>query len=214
MNESLAIAVFAAGGAAFGLIADRLSVRWPAHEADYQPRGLDWRTLVLAVAGGVVFGALPARWSDLNSLVILGVYCAALLVLLATDLDQKLLPDLISLPLICYSGILLVAGLSPLLAGKDLGLASGIAAGIAAPLFLFVTDRLLGGDLGDGDLKLAVSIGLMSGISQLILGLLIASIGFSAVLLVLMAMRRIGMRTAVPFGPVLIAAGFVAVLLG
>lgn len=214
MNEQLALVVFAVGGVVLGLVADRLSVRWPAHEADYVPRGLDWRTLVLAVAGGVVFGALPARWSDLTSLVILGVYCAALLLLLATDLDQKLLPDWITLPLIGYAAILLVVGWSPLLAGKDLGLVSGIAAGIAAPLFLFLTDRLLRGDLGDGDLKLAVSIGLMSGISLLIYGLLLASIGFSAVLLVLIALRRIGMRSPVPFGPVLIASGFVAVLLG
>jgi len=214
MSEELAVAAFALGGVVLGLVADRLSVRWPAHEADYRPRGFDWRTIVLAVAGGVVFGGLAARWSDLPSLVILSVYCAALLVLLATDLDQKLLPDWLTLPLIAYTGILLVAGWSPLLAGKELGLASGIAAGIAAPLFLFLSDRLLRGDLGDGDLKLAVSIGLMSGLSLLIYGLLVASIGFSAVLIVLMAMRRIGMRSAVPFGPVLIAAGFVAVLLG
>ena len=214
MNPTLTIAAFTVGGLVFGVLADRLSVRWPAHEADYLPRGVDWRTLLLALAGGVVFGGLVSRWSDVTSLVLLGVYCAALLVLLATDLDQKLLPDLITLPLIAYSGILLVAGWSPLLAGKELGLASGIAAGIAAPVFLFVTDRLLRGDLGDGDLKLAVSIGLMSGISLLVYGLLIATICFSAILLVLIAVHRIGMRTAVPFGPVLIATGFVAVLIG
>ena len=213
MNLTLTIAAFALGGVVFGFLADRLSVRWPAHEADYRPRGVDWRTFVLALAGGIVFGGLASRWSDVTSLVILGVYCAALLVLLATDLDQKLLPDLLTLPLICFSGVLLVADWSPLLAGKELGLVSGVAAGIAAPVFLFVTDRLLHGDLGDGDLKLAVSIGLMSGISLLIYGLLIASICFSAVLLVLIATRRIGMRSPVPFGPVLIAAGFVAVLI-
>ena len=208
------IAAFALGGAVFGLLADRLSVRWPAHEADHRPRGFDWRTVVLALAGGVAFGGLASRWSDVTSLAVLAVYCAALLVLLATDLDQKLLPDLITLPLICYSGTMLVVGWSPLLAGKELGLASGIVAGIAAPVFLFVTDRLMHGDLGDGDLKLAVSLGLMSGIAQLIYGLLIATVCFSAVLLGLIALRRIGMRSAVPFGPVLIATGFVAVLIG
>lgn len=214
MNATLVIAAFALGGAVFGVLADRVSVRWPAHEADYRPRGFDWRTVLVAVAGGVVFGGLASRWSDATTLAILAVHCAALVVLLATDFDQKLLPDLITLPLIAYSGILLVVGWSPLLAGKELGLASGMAAGIAAPVFLFVTDRLLHGDLGDGDLKLAVSTGLMSGISLLIYGLLIATICFSAILLVLIALRRIGMRSAVPFGPVLIATGFVAVLIG
>ncbi len=215
MTLEIAVALFAVAGAILGLAADRLSVRWPAHEADYRPRRLDWRTVALVVAGAVVFGGLVARWNaDPRALVLLGVVSAALIVLLATDLDQKLLPDIITLPLIGVTAVMLLLGWSPLLAGKDLGLFSGIAAGLAAPVFLFITDRILGGDLGDGDLKLAVSVGLLTGISLLVYGLLVASIGFSAVLLVLMAAKRIGMRTAVPFGPVLIATAFIAVLTG
>lgn len=215
MELTLAIAVFAVAGAVLGFAADRLSVRWPAHEADYQPRGLDWRTVVLVATGAVVFGGLVARWQDdPRSLVLLAVVTAALVVLLATDLDQKILPDLITLPLIAVTAAILLLGWSPLLAGKELGLFSGIAAGLAAPVFLFVTDRLIGGDLGDGDLKLAISVGLLTGLSLLVTGLLVASIGFSAVLLVLIATRRIGLRSAVPFGPVLIATAFVAMLIG
>ena len=213
MTPPITIAALAVAGAALGLLADRLSVRWPAHEPDYRPRGFDWRTFVLIAAGAVVFGGLTARWSDVRDLALLLAIASGLLVLLATDLDQKILPDLITLPLIVVSGVLLVAGWSPLLADKELGLASGIAAGLIAPVFLFLTDRLLHGDLGDGDLKLAVSVGLLTGISLLISGLVVASIGFSGVLLVLIAARRLSMRSPVPFGPVLIAAAFVAVLL-
>ena len=43
----------------------------------------------------------------------------------------------------------------------------------AAPVFLFVSVRILRGDLGDGDLKLAVSVGLLTGITLLITGLLV-----------------------------------------
>ena len=215
MTPTIAVAVLAIAGGFLGFAADRLSVRWPAHETDYRPRRLDWRTIVLVVAGAVVFGGLAARWyDDPRGLLVLGVIAVALLVLLATDLDQKLLPDAITLPLIGLTAGMLIVGWSPMLAGKELGLVSGIAAGLAAPVFLFVTDRLIGGDLGDGDLKLAVSIGLLTGISLLVAGLLVASIGFSAVLLVLIATRRIGLRSPVPFGPVLIATAFVAVLTG
>ena len=202
-------------GALLGLAADRLSVRWPAHEEDYRPRGLDWRTVILVIIGAGFFGGLAGRWeSDVRSLVILAGIGAVLIVLLATDLDQRLLPDLLTLPLIGVTAVLLVTGWSPLLAGKELGLFSGIAAAFAAPAFLFVTDRLLHGDLGEGDLKLAVSIGLLCGLSLLISGLLVASIGFSVVLLVLIALGRLSMRSPVPFGPVLILAAFVAALLG
>jgi leader peptidase (prepilin peptidase)/N-methyltransferase len=202
-----------AGGAILGVLADRLAVRWPEHEPDTPPRGLDWRTVLVAATGAVVFAAVVLRWPEPRDLLILGAYSAALLVLLATDLDQKLLPDVVTLPLIAFAGIVLVLGWSPLLADKELALVSGIAAGIAAPVLLFVTDYLLKGALGEGDLKLAVSLGLLAGVSRLFTGFLIASIASSVVILALIALRRIGLRTAIPFGPVLIFAAFAAMLL-
>ncbi|MGI8929466.1 MAG: prepilin peptidase [Candidatus Limnocylindrales bacterium] len=215
MDLTLLIAIFAIAGAMLGFAADRLSVRWPAHQPGYQPRGLDWRAIVLVATGAVVFGGLVVRWEDdPRSLILLGIVAGALVVLLATDLDQKILPDLITLPLIGLTAAILLLGWSPLLAGKELGVVSGIAGGVVAPAFLFITDRLLRGDLGDGDLKLALGMGMLNGLSLLVTGLLAASIGFSAVLLLLIATRRISLRSAVPFGPVLIATAFVAMLIG
>ena len=201
-------------GAILGLAADFVSRRWPQHEEDYAPSaGIRWQTLVLVATGAAVFALLPLRWVEPRDQLILAVYCAALLILLATDLDQKLLPDLITLPLIVFSGAVLLLGWSPVLAGKELGLVSGLAAGIGLPILLFVSDRILHGELGGGDLKLAVSIGFMSGVAALVFGLLVASIGFSIVLIALMAMRRLSLKSAVPFGPVLILGAFAAVLL-
>lgn len=202
-----------AGGAILGVLADRLAVRWPEHEPDTPPRGFDWRTGLVAATGAFVFAALVLRWPEPRDVLILGIFSAALLVLLATDLDQKLLPDVITLPLIAFAGAVLVLGWSPLLADKELALVSGVAAGIAAPALLFVTDYLLKGALGAGDLKLAVSLGLLAGVSRLFSGFLIASIASSVVILALIALRRIGLRTAIPFGPVLIFAAFAAMLL-
>ena len=214
MNDQLNVAAFALTGGVIGLLADRVSVRWPSHLPDYEARGFGWRTAVLVAAGAVVFGGLAARWLGQPGFAFLMAVAAALLVLLATDLDQKLLPDWLTLPLIVITGVWLVLGWSPLLADKNLGLVSGVAAEIIAPVFLFVSDRILRGNLGDGDLKLAVSVGLLTGITLLITGLLVASIAFSVVLIALIAAKRIGLRTAVPFGPVLIATAFVAVLVG
>ena len=201
-------------GALLGLVADRLATRWPDHEPDYRPRTLDWRTGVLVLTGAVVGAGLAVRWAaDPRDLAILAVYSAALIVLLACDLDQRILPDLLTVPLIVFTGAVLLLGWSPLLAGRELGLVSGIAAGIGGPVMLWLSDRILHGDLGAGDLKLAVGIGFMSGISQLIIGLLAASIGFSILLLALIGLRRLGMKSAVPFGPVLVFGAFIAVLL-
>ncbi|MDQ3491734.1 MAG: A24 family peptidase [Chloroflexota bacterium] len=203
-------------GALLGFAADRLATRWPDHEtpAGTAPtRRLDWRTVVVMVAGLASLAGLFARWDEPRDVLVLAIYFAALIVLLATDLDQKLLPDLITFPLMAYALALLVLGWNPLLDGKSLGIISAVAAGIGAPVLLFISDRLLGGALGMGDLKLAVSLGLMSGVSGLFAGFLIASALSSVVLLVLIASRRIGLRSAIPFGPILIAAGIVAALL-
>jgi len=209
-----AVVVAALIGAVFGFAADRLSARWPVHE-DEAVRGLDWRTIAVVLGGAVAFALLAGRWTDPLDLLVLGIYVAALIVLLATDLDQKLLPDLITFPLMGYALLILVLELNPVLQGKtqvlfaDGDLAAIIAA-IAAPLLLAVTDRLFRGALGMGDLKLAISLGLMFGVTQLFVGFLVGTIAFAAVVLVLMLSRRVSMKTAVPFGPALIAAGVVA----
>lgn len=214
---TIVVVVAAIIGAVFGLGADRLSSRWPVHE-DEHVRGLDWRTGAVVLGGAVAFAALAWRWTDPLDLAVLGIYVAALIVLLATDLDQKLLPDLITFPLMAYALLILVTGLNPILADKaHVLIADGdltaVLAAIAAPALLAVTDRLFRGALGMGDLKLAVSLGLMFGITQLFVGFLVGTLAFAAIVLVLVLSRRVSMKTAVPFGPALIAAGVAAAVL-
>lgn len=199
-------------GAAWGLAADRLAARWPAHP-DGAVRPVDWRTVAVAAGAAATLALLLARWPDPVDRLVLGVYLAALTVLLATDLDQRLLPDAITLPLIPYALMVVLLGWDPLLAGKELGIASALAAGVGAPIALVVTDRLFGGALGMGDVKLAVSLGLMYGVSRLLAGFLVAAILAAVVLLALMALRRLGRRSVVPFGPILIAAAVVGMIL-
>ena len=202
-----------AGGAMLGLLFDLLSTRWPEHEPDHARRWPDWRTLVVALVGAVAAAGLVTRWSEPRDLAVLGIYCAVLLLLLATDLDQRLLPDLLTLPLIALCAVVLALNWAPPLADKSLGQASGLLAAAGLPVFLFVSDRVLHGELGSGDLKLAVSIGLMSGVANLFVGIIYASVGFSIVLIALIVVRRLSLRSAVPFGPVLILAGFIAALI-
>jgi leader peptidase (prepilin peptidase) / N-methyltransferase len=211
--EPLAI-VFALLGAAVGFAADALAHRWPEHEDDYVARrAFDWRTAVLMISGAVAFFALGGKFGDDGKALLVYVpLFGALLVLLATDIDQRLLPDLVTLPLIAFAAVVLVAGASPALAGKELGLVSGVAAGVVFPVLLLVLDRVVGGDLGFGDVKLAVALGFMFGLSALFYGLVIASIGFAVVLLVLLVTKRLGLKTAIPFGPVLIFAAFIAAI--
>ena len=67
--------------------------------------------------------------------------------------------------------------------------------------------------MGGGDLKLSVSLGLMCGLTLLLMGFLVATTAFAVIVLILVASRRISLKTAIPFGPALIGAGVVAFLL-
>jgi len=208
------IIVAALFGGIFGFGADRLAARWPVHE-DGAVRAMDWRTVAVVLGGAAAFGLLAGRWSDPVDLLVLGIYIAALIVLLATDLDQKLLPDLITFPLMGYALVVLVLELNPVLEGKSQVLVAdgdltAVLAAVAAPALLAITDRLFRGALGMGDLKLAVSLGLMFGLSQLFVGFLFGTVAFAAVVLVLVLSRQVSMKTAIPFGPALIAAGVLA----
>src|SRR5215208_209871 len=92
--EPLSIALGAAGFA-FGIAADRFSTRWPEHDEEHPPgRRVDWRTVVAAGAGAIALGLLPDRFAgDDVALAAFTVWVASLIVGLATDLDQRLLPD-------------------------------------------------------------------------------------------------------------------------
>jgi len=208
---TIALAVF---GSALGFGADALAHRWPAHEQDHRPRArFDWRTAVVVVVGALAFGALGATFGgDLVALVVYVPAFAVLLALLATDLDQRLLPDVLTLPLIVFAAAVLALGISPGLAGKEFGTISGLAAAVIVPVLLLAMDRLIGGDLGFGDVKLSISLGLFFGLSALFYGLVMASLGFALVLILLIALRRITLKSAIPFGPVLIFAAFIAAL--
>ena len=203
---------FLGGGALWGLLADRVASRWPAHE-DGSQRGLGWRTVVTMAISGLAFWALSAFVDRPASLVFLGIYVAALVVLLATDLDQRLLPDVLTLPMIPYALIGAWFGISPYVSFES-GFLLDVAAAIGLPLLLFVLSIPFGsGAIGMGDLKLLVSVGFLAGAERAIIGLISGAILSAVVILVLIVARRITLKSYIPYGPFLIL-GVLWALLG
>ena len=95
-------------------------------------------------------------------------YVVALVLLLATDLDQRLLPDLITLPMIVVAFAFAISGQNPLVGGAW---PAALAAALVIPAVLYLLSLLFGaGAFGLGDVKLLVSVGLMSGAYRAILG--------------------------------------------
>lgn len=199
-------------GAIWGLACDRIAARWPAHE-DGSTRPIDWRTPIVAVVGAGSGALLVDRFgANTGQLALMALYILALILLFATDLDQRLLPDVITYPLIALALVGFVLGVGPYVHDPtELGFAAAAAVGI--PLFLYLLSIPFGaGAIGLGDLKLLVSVGLLSGPLRLLVGLIGGALAGAIAIVALIVLRRITLRSYVPYGPFLIVGAIWALL--
>jgi leader peptidase (prepilin peptidase)/N-methyltransferase len=204
------VLLFAAAGSAWGLASDRIGARWPAHE-DGSVRAVDWRTLVVVLTGAFALGGLTLRFAAPVEIVVFGIYLGALVLLEAIDLDQRLLPNVITLPAIPLALVFDLLGLNPLVPPGTLLVAIVVAVAVPGLLYLFSLP-FGAGAFGQGDVKLLVSVGLMAGPLRMFTGVLYGVILAGVVLVVLLALRRISRRSYVPFGPFLILGAIWAIL--
>jgi leader peptidase (prepilin peptidase)/N-methyltransferase len=188
--------------AALGAASERLASVWPADEASRRGPGI--RTAALGLlAGGA--GSLIAIRSTLPIWVTL-VYLALLVpmvVLAATDLEQRLLPHLVLDPLII--GAVVFVPFNPAVPP----VAALIGAG-AAVAFLGLTGLLVPGGVAAGDQYLVVPIGLVAGWPTVFTAVFAGALLSALAGIGLLVSRRAGLRTYIPFGPFLIAGLVIA----
>jgi leader peptidase (prepilin peptidase)/N-methyltransferase len=180
-------------------------VRWPEHDDEEHPPGrpVGWRTVASVGIGAFAFGLYGQRFETASPIVqvAFGAWLASLVVGFAIDLDQRLLPDELTIPVIPIAFVLAVTGLNPL----PLPIETALVAAVAIPIALYAFSIPFGeGAFGLGDVKLLIGVGLMVGLNRAFSGLLAGLIASGLVLLLLLATRRIGRRTFIPFGPFLI----------
>lgn len=198
-------------GAVWGVAADRIAARWPAHE-DGSVRKVDWRTAVVTIFGAVALASVPVRFSDYGEWLLFGAFFAACVLLMATDLDQRLMPDVVTLPLIVLGAVVLVWGGDSLVSRSPAWQA--ILGAIAIPGVLFVASLPFGeGAFGEGDVKFLVGAGLLVGFVRIMLAVFVGAVLSGVVVAALLVARRITLHSYIPFGPFLIVGVVWAALL-
>jgi leader peptidase (prepilin peptidase)/N-methyltransferase len=190
--------------AALGAGAERLASVWPADEASRRRPGL--RTLALAAAAGLAGGAVAWRstlpaWATAVDLAILGL----LVLLTATDLEQRRLPQLLLDPLLVMA--IAFVPFNPSVAWFEAAI--GAVAAVAALGLLGLAIR---GGVAFGDLLLVAALGLLLGWPAIFVAVFVAALLSAGVSIVLLLTRRAGMHSYIPFGPFLVI-GTVATLL-
>lgn len=205
-------ALLGVAGFSLGLAADRFATRWPEHDEEHAPgRAVDWRTGLTALVGAVAFGLLPIRFGlDPLAAVVFGAWFVTMIIGLATDLDQRLLPDLLTLPVVPIALVYALSGANPLVGSE---IVAAVVAAVAIPALLFLPSIPFGaGAFGLGDVKLLVGVGLMAGGSRALGSVVFALVLAGVILLALLAARRISRKTYLPFGPFFIIGALWAVL--
>jgi len=134
-----------------------------------------------------------------------GIACAALVVVTATDLERRIVPNAVVLP-----------AAAAVLALRTISHPSPVWAigAVGAALFLFLAALAYPGGMGMGDVKLALLIGALLGRTTpigIFLGLLLALVPS----IVLLARHGLGARRlAIPLAPFLAAGAVVALFAG
>ena len=198
------MAAFGAVGLVLGLVSDRLATRWPEHDEENPPgRRIGWRTVACAAFGAFAFAVVPYRFEgDPLAMALFTAWFATLVIGLATDLDQRLLPNVLTLPVIPVALAYALSGQNPLV-GTEVLPAIAIAIGVPAVLYL-ASIPFGAGAFGIGDVKLLVGVGLMAGALRAFTGLVSGLFAAGIVLAILLLTRRVTLKSYVPYGPFLI----------
>ncbi len=180
----------------------RIPVRYPVIEA---------ATALLFVAAGERFGG------RLFTVAAACVFFACLLAVSAVDLDHMIIPDRVLFPSLMVVAALLAAGTATA-PGKPWHRMELAALGAVASFAAFAVVHLAyPAGMGFGDVKLSMLIGLFLGYIRLAVvpvGFFLAFAAATAVSLVIVATRRGGRKTRIPFGPFLSLGAFGAVMWG
>ena len=181
----------------------RISPRYPLVEA------------LTAALSAVVAWHFGPGWVCVFALIVTW----SLVTLTVIDLDHKLLPDIITLPLLWLGLLVSLFGLAwegrPAFA--DLRSAViGAAAGYLSLWLLYHAFRLLTGKegMGYGDFKLLGALGAWLGWQGLPLTILLSTVVGAGLGVVLIIAGKRDRQTQIPFGPYLAAAGWIAMLWG
>lgn len=139
----------------------------------------------------------------------------AMVALVVFDIRWYLIPDRIMYPMILVAAVLVgiesiwFGGGTNLVRESVLGLAT--IGGLFYGLFVVSSGRWIGG----GDVKLAFFFGiLVGGPMKALLIVMLSSVAGTLLVLPLLGFKRVAMKTQIPFGPLLIAAGYFVFLVG
>jgi len=168
---------------------------------------IPWRLPLVEMTTGLLFALLWHRYGPTSQLALATIYTCILIIVFFVDLEHRLVLNQVIYPAITLA--LLAAPFTPNHSAR--GLLLGGLVGFAL-LFLIALIRPAG--MGMGDVKLATFIGLIVGFPSILIALFLSFVSGGLVGGWLLLSGVKGRRDPVPFAPLLVAGGMVAMLYG
>lgn len=211
--------VLGVAGLAVGAAVDRAAARYPWAEGAgvrdvLGPGARAARPPLLEIVAAVVLALIGLSLGWTAELPAFAWFAVMALLLAVIDLRQKLLPNRVLLP-----ATAVMVGLLALAAGLEDAwpdLRRALLAAAVSFAVLLVMALLAPTGLGMGDVKLAALLGLALGWfswDAVLLGFFLGFVLQAVLALGLLAARRAGRDTELPFGPALLAGALAVVLL-
>jgi leader peptidase (prepilin peptidase)/N-methyltransferase len=172
-----------------------------------QPRPSRLRSIIIELTLPLFFAFLLQRYGYSLNLVLVSLYTVILILVTVTDLEHRLIFNVIILPAILLA--LAIAFLP-----QSLAWPSALVGGVTGFVLSYVAALVSRGGLGGGDVTLSTFLGLILGFPHIILGLGFGVFlgGFVAFLLVVT--RRVGLKSFIPYGPFLTITGWIMLVWG
>ncbi len=140
------------------------------------------------------------------------VFTWSLLALIYIDIEQQLLPDIITLLLLWLGLLVSIVPLFSTCQSAIIGAAAGyVALWLLSFLFTKITGKI---GMGHGDFKLCAALGAWLGWEYLPFVLLLSSLVGAVVGIIFLLVKKKNKNTPIPFGPFLALAGWVMLLWG
>ena len=215
MTFSILNFIFLFVGLVAGVVINTLADYLPSSSTPLKPQWRTWgwskrkRPLLVLLSTAVLFFLLPLWLTVLVDLIFNSIYIAILILIIVTDLEHKLIYNVVTYP----STVMAIIG-SNFVSSDENSLGLSLVGAVVGFVIFFVlyqiANLIYGSDripLGMGDVKLAMMMGAMLGFHRIFFALFWGVILGGVITILLLLTRRVSRQSALPYGQYLALAG-------
>jgi leader peptidase (prepilin peptidase)/N-methyltransferase len=191
------------------------SYLWLRGRCRYCRASIPGKLFYVELVSGVIYAFLYWKYGLTPELGAMMFYAALFTIIFMVDLEKGVILNKVVYPAMAVAVILGVLGIQPELTQWPVeGIANIAMGGGVGFLFFLVLVVASRGGMGWGDVKLAGLIGLATGFPMVLVTIVLGA-GLGAIVgVVLMAVKKKGMKSRIPFGPFLSVATMVTLIWG